>query len=157
MIYCALKWYNEYLVYPEQMKTETAIWNSMTWPEITLDIEILCSTCQVCQMTKYEPVSKKCDLLPLKLQNLTLYPWIMVCVDLVGSCTIRTIYKTQFMLEINHERSINKTQADLKILKPKISQKYPSRICFITPSGDVTRNLNLLSLTIRLWANSNVS
>jgi hypothetical protein len=44
----------------------------------------------------------------------------------------------------------------LKLSKPQISQQHPSRICFITPGWHVTRNLNLLSLTMGTWANSNV-
>jgi uncharacterized SAM-binding protein YcdF (DUF218 family) len=44
----------------------------------------------------------------------------MVCVDLVGPFTI----------------------------KPQISQQHPSRICFITHGWHVTRDLNLLSLTM---------
>jgi hypothetical protein len=34
----------------------------MTWPGLTQDVERLCSTCQVCQMTKKE--RKKYGLLP---------------------------------------------------------------------------------------------
>jgi hypothetical protein len=48
---------------------------------------------------------------------------------------------------------INKSWFEL--LKPQISQQYPSRICFTTPGWHVTRNLNLLYLT--MGANSNVS
>jgi hypothetical protein len=44
-----------------------------------------------------------------------------------------------------------------EIVEPQISQQHPSRICFIIPGWNVTRDLNLLSLTIRVWANSNVS
>jgi hypothetical protein len=33
-----------------------------------------------------------------KQQNLTLYPWVMVCVDLVGPFTIRTPAKTHSLL-----------------------------------------------------------
>jgi hypothetical protein len=48
-------------------------------------------------------------------------------------------------------------QFGLKLSKPQISQQHPSRICFITPGWHVTRDLNLLSLTMGVWANSNVS
>jgi hypothetical protein len=33
-------------------------------------------------------------------QNLTLYPWVMVCVDLVGPFTIRTPAKTHYLLAL---------------------------------------------------------
>jgi hypothetical protein len=47
--------------------------------------------------------------------------------------------------------------AGLKLSKPQIILLHPSRICFITPGWHVTRDLNLLSLTMGIWANSNVS
>jgi hypothetical protein len=50
-----------------------------------------------------------------------------------------------------------KTLAGLKLLKPQISQQHPFRICFITPGWHVTRDLNLLSLTMGVWEISNVS
>ena len=52
----------------------------MTWPGLTQDVECLCSTCQVCQLTKKE--RKKYGLLPPKIAESD--PWVMVCVDLVG-------------------------------------------------------------------------
>jgi hypothetical protein len=39
----------------------------MTWPGLTQDVERLCSTCQVCQMTKKENTRKKYGLLPPKI------------------------------------------------------------------------------------------
>jgi hypothetical protein len=35
--------------------------------------------------------------------------------------------------------------------------QHLSRVCFITPGWHVTRDFNLLSLTMGVWANSNVS
>jgi hypothetical protein len=35
-----------------------------------------------------------------KQQNLTMYPWVMVCVDLVGPFTIRTPAKTPSLLAL---------------------------------------------------------
>jgi hypothetical protein len=55
----------------------------------------------------------------------------------------------------HNDRSSRIPLAGLKLSKPQISQQHPSRICFITPGWKVTRNLNLLSLT--MGANSNVS
>jgi hypothetical protein len=49
------------------------------------------------------------------------------------------------------------SQVGLKLSKQQISQQHPSRICFIIPDWHVTRNLNLLSLTMGTGANSNVS
>jgi hypothetical protein len=64
----------------------------MTCPGLTQDVERLCSTCQVCQMTKKEKERKKYGLLPPKIAESD--PWVMVCVDLVGPFTIRTPAKT---------------------------------------------------------------
>jgi Integrase zinc binding domain len=52
----------------------------MTWPGLTQDVERLCSTCPVCQLTKKE--CKKYGLLPPKVAESD--PWVMICVDLVG-------------------------------------------------------------------------
>jgi hypothetical protein len=68
----------------------------MTWPGLTHDVDCLCSTCQVYQMTKKE--RKKYELLPPKIAESDTYPWFMVCVDLVGSFTIRTPAKTHTLL-----------------------------------------------------------
>jgi hypothetical protein len=83
-----LTWYHEYLLYPGQTRTEKTIRNIMTWPGLTQDIERLCFTCQVCQMTKKERARKKYGLLLPKIAESD--PWVMVCVDLVGPFTIRT-------------------------------------------------------------------
>jgi hypothetical protein len=68
----------------------------MTWPGLTQDVERLCSTCQVCQMTKKE--RKKYGLLPPKIAESD--PWIMVCVDLVSPFTMRTSAKTHSLLAL---------------------------------------------------------
>jgi hypothetical protein len=57
----------------------------------------------------------------------------------------------------HNDRSINIPKGGLKLLKLRISQYHSSRIYFITPGWRVTRNLNLLSLTISEGANSNVT
>jgi hypothetical protein len=63
-----------------------------------LNMDCLCSTCQVCQMTKKEYTRKKYGLLPPKIAESD--PWVMVCVDLVGPFTIRTPSKTHSLLEL---------------------------------------------------------
>jgi hypothetical protein len=52
----------------------------MTWPCHTQDVECLCSTCFVCQISKKE--RKKYGILPPK--GVESDPWVMVCVDPVG-------------------------------------------------------------------------
>jgi hypothetical protein len=55
----------------------------------------------------------------------------------------------------HNDRSSFQSLVGLKLSKPQLSQQHPSRICFITPGWHVTRDLNLLSLT--MGSNSNVS
>jgi hypothetical protein len=59
-------------------------------------LNIDCSTCQVCQMTKKD--RKKYGLLPPKIAESD--PWVMLCVDLVGTFTIRTPAKTHSLLAL---------------------------------------------------------
>jgi Integrase zinc binding domain len=72
--------------HPGQTRTEKTIRNTMTWPGLRQDVELLCSTCPVCQLTKKD--RKKYGLLPPKVAESD--PWVMVCVDLVGPFTIKT-------------------------------------------------------------------
>jgi hypothetical protein len=51
----------------------------------------------------------------------------------------------------------HRIQTISKLLKPQISQQHPSRICFITLGWHITRDLNLLSLTMGVNKNSNLS
>jgi hypothetical protein len=91
-----LSWYYEYLLHPGQTRTEKTIRNTMTWPGLTQDVERLCSTCSVCQLTKRK--RKKYGLLPPKIAESE--PWVMVCVDLVGPFTIKTPPKTHSLLAL---------------------------------------------------------
>jgi hypothetical protein len=46
----------------------------MTWPGITQDVDCLCSTCQVCQMTKKERANKKYGMQSTPTQNSRILP-----------------------------------------------------------------------------------
>jgi hypothetical protein len=80
----------------------------MTWPGLTQDVEhvCLCSTCQVCQMTKKENNRKKYGLLPPKIaESDTLFLGHGLC----GSggttlFTIRTPSKTHSLLLCLHSQ-----------------------------------------------------
>jgi hypothetical protein len=63
-----------------------------------LNIDCLCSTCQVCQTTKQDHKRKKYGLLPPKIAESD--HWVMVCVDLVGPFTIRTPAKIHSLLTL---------------------------------------------------------
>jgi hypothetical protein len=68
----------------------------MTWPGLTQDFERLCSTCPVCQLTKKE--RKTYGFLPPKTAESDL--WVIVCVDLGGPFTIKTLLKTHSLLAL---------------------------------------------------------
>jgi hypothetical protein len=68
----------------------------MTWPGLTQDVELFCSTYPVCQLTKKK--RKKYGLLPPKTVESD--PWVMVCVDMVGPFTIKTPLKTHSLLAL---------------------------------------------------------
>jgi Integrase zinc binding domain len=70
-----LSWYHEYLLHPGQTCTEQTIRNTMTWPGLTQDIERLCSTCPVYQLSKRN--IKSMDSCLLRQQNLTSGSWIV--------------------------------------------------------------------------------
>jgi Integrase zinc binding domain len=91
-----LSWYHEYLLHPGQTCTEQTIRNTMTWPGLTQDMELFCSTCLVCQLTKKE--HKKYGLLPPKTAESD--PWVMDCVDLVDPFTIKLPIKTHSLLAL---------------------------------------------------------
>jgi Integrase zinc binding domain len=93
-----LSWYHEYLLHPGQTRTEQTIRNTMAWPGLTQDVEHFCSSCLVCQLTKKE--RKKYGLLPPKTAESD--PWVMICVDLVGTFTIKTPLKTNSLLALFH-------------------------------------------------------
>jgi hypothetical protein len=53
----------------------------------------------------------------------------------------------------HNDRSRNQSNSGLKLSKPQMSQQHSSRICFIAPGWHVTRDLNLLSLTMGIQGN----
>jgi hypothetical protein len=108
-------------------------------------------------MTKKEHARKKYGLLPPKIaESDTLSLTHGLCVS-DGSIYNKDTSQNTLSACTHNDRSSNTSLVGLKLSKPQISQQHPSRICFITPGWHVTRNLNLLSLTMRVWENSNVS
>jgi hypothetical protein len=84
----------------EQKRLSVRPWHGLVLHKI-LNIDCLCTTYQVCQMTKKERVRKKYGLLPPKIaesDNQSLGHDL--CVDLVGPFTIRTPTKTHSLLEL---------------------------------------------------------
>jgi hypothetical protein len=122
-----------------------------------LNTDCLCSTCQVCQMTKKDHTRKKYGLLPPKIAESDTQSLGHGLCGSGGSIYNKdTSQNTLYLPACTHNDRSSKTPlAGLKLSKPQINQQHPSRICFITPGWHVTRDLNLLSLT--MGVNSNVS
>jgi hypothetical protein len=89
-------WYYEYLLHPGQTLIEQMIRNTMIWTCLAQDVECLCSTYFLCQLTKKE--CKKYGLLSPKTAKSD--PWIMVCVDLVGPFKSKTPCKRYSLLTL---------------------------------------------------------
>jgi hypothetical protein len=91
-----------------------------------------------------------------KYQNLTLgswYVWIWWVPSIYNKETIQNTLSAC----THNDRFRSATLVEMKLSKPQISQQHPSRTCFIRPGWHITHDLNLLSLTMGAWANSNVS
>jgi hypothetical protein len=118
-------------------------------------MDCLCSTYQVCQMTKKE--RKKYRLLPPKIAETDAENLGHGLCGSGGSIYNKDTSQNILSACTHNDRSSNTPLAGLILSKPQISHQHPSRICFITPGWHVTRDLNLLSLTMEAWGNSNVS
>jgi hypothetical protein len=108
-----------------------------------LNIDSLCSTCQVCQTQ----IRKEYGLLPPKIaESDTASLGHGLCGS--GGATpfaIRTPAKTHSLIALT---MIDPSTGWFEIVEATISQKHPPRICFLTPIWYVTRDLNLLYLTM---------
>jgi hypothetical protein len=122
-------------------------------------INWLCSICQACQMTKKEHARKKYGLLPPKIEESdTVFLGHGMCGSgrfIYNKGTIQNTNSLCFAYTHN-DRLSSTSYAGLKMSKPQISQQHPSRICFITAGWHITCSLNLFSMTIWVWENSNV-
>jgi hypothetical protein len=120
----------------------------MTWPGLTQDVERLCSTCPVCQLTKME--LKKYGLLPPKTAESD--PWVMVCVDLVCPFTIKIPLKTHSLLALT---MIDPANGWFEIVKATNKSAASIQDLFHNTWLHAICVLNSLSLT--MGVNSNVS
>jgi hypothetical protein len=92
-----------------------------------LNFDCIFSTCHIFFMTNKEAKRKKFELLQQKIAE-------------------------SYILSLVH----GVCGSGLKLLNPKMSQHHPSRICFTTSGWHITRNLNLLFLTLVWLENSNM-
>jgi hypothetical protein len=98
-------------------------------------MDCLCSTCQVCQMTKKE--RKNHGMLPPKIAESD--PWVMVCVDLVGPFTIRAPVKTHSLLV---PKMIDPATDWFEIVEATNNSATSIQDFFMTPGWHVTCDLN---------------
>jgi hypothetical protein len=133
----------------------------MTWPGLTQDVERLCSTCQICQLTKRE--RKKYGLLPQKIAGSD--PWIMVCVDLVDPFTIKTPLKIQSLLTLTMidptigwfeiVKATNKSDVSIHDLLHNIwLARFPCpQIIVFDNGGEFILEIKQCATTMELWPN----
>jgi Integrase zinc binding domain len=111
----------------------------MTWPGLTQDVEHLCSTCAVCQLSKKE--RKKQGLLPPK--TLESDPWVMVCVDLVVLFTIKTPRKTHSLLALTMIDPatgwLEIVEANNKSAFNQTTNRKNSLFCFVPTRSDFVK------------------
>jgi hypothetical protein len=108
-------------------------------------------------MTKKEPNHKKYGLLPPKIAECNFGSLDHGLCGSGGSIYNKDTSQNKLSACTHNDRSRNTSQVGLKLSKPQISQQYPSRICFKTHGWHVTRDFNLLPLTMGMLVNSNVS
>jgi hypothetical protein len=118
-----------------------------------LNIDYLYSTCHVCQMTKKE--RKKYGMLPPKIAESDHHSLGHGICGSGGLIYNKDINQYTLSACTHNDRSSH--WSVWNYWKAQISQQHPSRICLIISGWHDTRNLNLLSLTMGVLANSNLS
>jgi hypothetical protein len=112
-----------------------------------LDIDCLCLTHQVFQMTKTEQICKKYGMLSLKIAESEKQSPGNCQIGSNGSIynkdTIQTDHSAFFLPSTHNDRPRNQNEIGLKFLKPQLSQHYPSRTSFIKPDWKITHDINL--------------
>ena len=82
----ALAWYHHYLCHPGGDRLSNTLTQVCIWKGIVSQARTLCKNCKQCQ--KYKKRNTKYGHLPPKEAE-TLEPWHTVCVDLVGTYTVK--------------------------------------------------------------------
>jgi hypothetical protein len=85
LMHRAVSWYHHYLQHPGQSRLEETMRSMMYWKGMRTTIRRYVKICQSCQVNKGH--SQKYGHLPPKLVITT--PWKAVCVDLIGSYTLK--------------------------------------------------------------------
>jgi hypothetical protein len=83
---CAVKWYHHYLQHPGHTRFEEAMNTAMYWKGMHTTFRSLTKSCRSCQINKRR--SQKYGQLPLKTVHTI--PWECLCVDLIGSYTLKS-------------------------------------------------------------------
>jgi hypothetical protein len=100
--------YHQYLCRPGASRTEATIQGTMTWPELTRNVQSFCKTCKICQFNK--KTIKQYGKIPVKMAEAT--PWEIVQVDLIGPWKVKTpsgVKTLRCFTAIDPARSLPKT------------------------------------------------
>jgi hypothetical protein len=106
--------------------------------------DCLCSTCQVCQMTKKEQQRKKYGLIPPKITVSDIVSLGYGLCASVGCIYNKDTSQNTISTCSYHDRSSDTSQVCLELSKLQISQQHPFRICFITLGWQITRDLKFI-------------
>jgi hypothetical protein len=82
---CAVKWYHHYLQHPGHTRLEEMMNAMMYWKGMRTTIRSLTKSCRSCQINKRR--SREYGHIPPK--TVITNPWECLCVDLIGSCTLK--------------------------------------------------------------------
>jgi hypothetical protein len=147
-----LFWYHEYLRHLGQTRAVNTIRNTMTWPGLTQDVEhgLFMFHLSSISNDKEGAKRKKYGLLPPKIAESDTIYLGHVLFGSSGSIYNKDTSQNTLSACTHNDRSSNTTQAGLKLTNPQISQQHPSRICFMIPGWNGTRNLSLLPLIMGL-------
>ena len=83
---CIMNWYHHWLQHPGMMHMEQTLQQTLTWKKLYTNVQKFCWTCKICQLTK-KNFKKNGHLLSKEMEYI---PWHMVCVNLIGSYTIKS-------------------------------------------------------------------
>jgi hypothetical protein len=106
---CAVKWCHHYLQHPGHTRLKETMNAAMYWKNMRTTIRSLTKSCRSCQINKRQ--SHRCGHLPPK--TVITNPWEYLCVDLIGSYTLKG--KDNSQIDFMALTMINPTSSWFKI------------------------------------------
>jgi hypothetical protein len=108
---CAVLWYHNYLQHPGHTQLKGTMKATMYWKGMRTSIWSLTKTCRACQVNKKRKL--KYGQLPPKI--IITVPWRVLCVDLIGPCTLKG--KDGTIVDFMALTMINPTTSWFKVAK----------------------------------------